>query len=127
MTNNFLYKDLTNLILKAAFNVHTYLGPGLLESTYEACLFYELRALDLNVESQTALPVIYKNVKLDCGYRLDLVVEDKVIIELKAVESLSDIHTAQLLTYLKLSGKRIGYLMNFNVVSLKTGIRRYAL
>ena len=115
---------LTSKILKCAYTVHTALGPGLLESAYEECLFYELQQAGLKVEKQKALPLVYKEVKLDAGYRLDLLVENKVVIELKSVEALNDVHTAQVLTYLKLSKCRIGLLMNFNVKSLKLGIKR---
>mgnify|MGYP000232234045 CR=1 FL=1 len=105
--------ELTGLILKKAYEVHTVLGPGLLESAYEECLCYELIQCGLNVEKQKALPVVYKNIKVDAGYRLDIVVNNAVIIEIKAV------------TYLKLSGIKYGLLINFNVRSLKEGIRRY--
>jgi len=107
--------------------VHRELGPGLLESAYEACLAYELAELGLTVERQKALPVEYRGVKVDCGYRIDLLVERKVIIELKAVERLEPIHRAQLLSYLKLSGCKVGLLINFNVKVLKNGIRRLVL
>lgn len=114
-------------VLDCAFRVHTELGPGLLESTYEACLCYELEQEGLKVERQKALPITYKEVKLDVGYRIDLLVEDCVIVELKAVEFLSDTHLAQLLTYLKLSRCRLGLLANFNAKSLKYGIKRVVL
>jgi GxxExxY protein len=116
--------ELTFQILSCAYRVHSELGPGLLESTYEFAFFDELTAKGFNVEKQKALPVIYRGNKLDAGYRIDLLVEDKVIIEIKAVEGITDVHFAQLLTYLKLSKKRIGLLINFNVKSLKQGIRR---
>ena len=116
--------QLTSKILQCAYTVHTALGPGLLESSYEACLFYELQQAGLKVEKQKSLPLVYKEVKLDAGYRIDLMVENRVIIELKSVEALNDVHTAQVLTYLKLSGCKIGLLMNFNVKSLKQGIKR---
>ena len=119
--------DLTGLILNKAYEVHSALGPGLLESTYEECLCFELASCGLKVERQKALPVIYKSIRMDAGYRLDILVNDTVIIELKAVEALAPIHTAQLLTYMKLSHKRYGLLINFNVKSLKEGIRRYIL
>lgn len=117
--------ELTGLILKKAYEVHTALGPGLLESAYEECLCYELIQCGLNVEKQKPLPILYKEIKVDAGYRLDIVVNHSVIIELKAVEELHSIHTAQLITYLKLSGIRHGLLINFNVKSLKDGIKRY--
>jgi len=114
----------TEKIIKAAIAVHRELGPGLLESAYEACLVYELIQLGLKAERQKPLPVHYRGVQLDCGYRIDLVVEEKVIIELKAIEKLEAIHEAQLLSYLKLSKCPIGLLINFNVKILKDGIRR---
>ncbi len=113
-----------DIIVKSALEVHRNLGPGLLESTYESCLMYELINEGLKVENQKALPVIYKEVKLDCGYRIDLLVENKVVIEIKSVEALNDVHMAQILTYLKLSGCKLGYLINFNVKLVKNGIRR---
>ena len=112
------------IIVDCAYKVHTQLGPGLLESTYEECLKYELYQADLNVEQQKVLPVIYKGVKLDCGYRIDLHVENTVIVEIKSVKALDDVHLAQIITYLKLSGNRLGYLMNFNVKLIKHGIKR---
>nr|QNO43548.1 hypothetical protein HMEJMANM_00017 [Methanosarcinales archaeon ANME-2c ERB4]QNO43627.1 hypothetical protein LAPIAFBC_00034 [Methanosarcinales archaeon ANME-2c ERB4]QNO44679.1 hypothetical protein FAIAHACK_00016 [Methanosarcinales archaeon ANME-2c ERB4] len=111
-------------IIGAAMQVHTVLGPGLLESAYEACLKYELEKNDLKVSSQVGLPVIYDGVQIDLGYRLDLLVEDTVIVELKAVKELTPLHEAQLLSYLKLSGFQLGLLINFNVVRLKHGIKR---
>ena len=112
------------IIIECAINVHKALGPGLLESSYQACLVYELMEQGLSVEVQKALPVVYKEVKLDAGYRIDLLVENKVIVELKSVEALNDVHLAQILTYLKLSDKKLGYLINFNVKLLKQGIKR---
>jgi len=114
------------MILKCAFKVHSELGPGLLESAYEECLFYELKQSGMSVEKQKTLPLVYHEVKLDAGYRIDLLVENKVVVEIKAVEALNDVHTAQLLTYLKLSRCKIGLLLNFNVASLKNGIKRLA-
>jgi len=111
-------------IIKAALKVHSALGPGLLESAYEACLRHELHEARLHVQSQVALPLIYDTVKLDLGYRLDLVVENLVIVEIKAVEAITPVHQAQLLSYLKLSGKSLGLLINFNVAHLKEGIKR---
>lgn len=119
--------ELTGLILKKAYEVHSVLGPGLLESAYEECLCFELTECGLKVERQKALPVVYETIRMDAGYRLDILVNDTVIIELKAVEALSPIHTAQILTYMKLSHKRYGLLINFNVKSLKEGIKRYIL
>lgn len=115
---------LTHSIIGAAIEVHKGLGPGLLESAYEACLSYELRLRGVNVRSQYPLPVFYKDVMLDCGYRLDLVVEDQVIVEIKSVKELASIHEAQLLSYLKLSAFHRGLLINFNVKILKNGIKR---
>ncbi|MCM4161471.1 GxxExxY protein [Antarcticibacterium flavum] len=117
---------LSEKILKCAFKVHSELGPGLLESSYEECLYYELQQMGLEVEKQKALPLIYYEVKLDAGYRVDILVENKIVVEVKAVEALNDVHTAQVLTYLKLSGCKVGLLMNFNVTSLKNGIKRLA-
>lgn len=104
--------------------MHKALGPGLLESSYEACLFYELKQKGLHVTHQQALPLVYKDVKLDAGYRIDLLVENKVIVEVKSVDALADIHMAQVLTYLKLKEIKLGLLINFNTVLLKSGIRR---
>lgn len=115
---------LTRQIIGLAIDVHKALGPGLLESTYEECLCFELKQSGILFERQKALPVIYKSVVLDCGYRLDVVVAQTVVLEIKAVESLLPIHRAQLLTYLKLSGIGAGLLMNFNSVVLKDGLRR---
>ena len=115
---------ITESIISAAIEVHRALGPGLLESAYEACLIFELAQRGLKVEQQKPLPVVYREVKLDCGYRLDLLVEEAVIVEVKAVERLMPIHQAQLLSYLKLSGCKVGLLINFNIKVLKDGIRR---
>jgi GxxExxY protein len=116
--------DLGTLVLDAAFEVHKSLGPGLLESAYEHCLAFELIQKELNIKAQYPLPLVYKDVRLDCGYRLDIIVEDKIVVEVKSVEALNDIHMAQMLTYLKLTGCKLGYLLNFNVVLFKTGIKR---
>src|SRR6266700_1903377 len=115
---------LSGSILDAAFRVHSALGPGLLESAYEACLAYELRTDGFRILTQVPLPLVYREVKLDVGYRLDLLVEELVIVEIKSVDALAPIHHAQLLSYLKLSRKRLGLLINFNVVRLKDGIKR---
>lgn len=120
MTEN----QIGRIIVDCAFKIHKQLGPGLLESTYEECLKYELLTAGLMVEQQKALPVIYKGVKLDCGYRIDLHVENTVIVEIKSVKGLDDVHLAQIITYLKLSGNRLGYLINFNVKLIKHGIKR---
>ena len=119
-----LHDGLTREILGCALEVHTALGPGLLESAYEACLCFELQKCGLKIERQKSLPIFYKSIQIDCGYRLDLVVEDSVIIEVKAVDCLAPIHEAQLLTYLKLMNCRIGLLINFNEIVLKNGMRR---
>ena len=115
---------LTGNIIGAAIEVHRYLGPGLLESAYQTCLLYELRLRQLRVECQKPLPVFYKDVMLDCGYRLDLVVENQVVVEIKSVNIVVGVHEAQLLSYLKLGEYRVGLLINFNVKTLKDGIRR---
>lgn len=119
--------EIGTVILDAAFAVHKELGPGLLESTYETCLSYESVQRGLMIETQIALPVVYKVVKLDCGYRIDVRANKMVIVEVKSVEALNDIHLAQILTYLKLSNCKLGYLINFNVVKLKDGIKRVVL
>jgi len=120
MTEN----EISKKIIGAAIEVHKQLGPGLLESSYEICLAYELKQLGLNTQTQVALPVVYKEVKLEAGYRIDILVEKKVIIEIKAVDSLADIHTAQLLTYLKLKDLKLGMLINFNSVRVIDGVKR---
>lgn len=114
-------------ILDCAFLVHTELGPGLLESTYEECLYYELQQIGLKVEKQKALPIVYKEVRLDVGYRIDLLVENSIIVELKTVECFTDVHFAQILTYMKFSKCKLGLLVNFNVKHLKDGIKRMIL
>ena len=116
--------DISYAIRGAAFKVHTELGPGLLESVYETALAYELRKEGLGVITQLGVPVIYDEIKMEQGFRMDLLVEDKVIVEIKSVEILSDVHHKQLLTYLKLSEKKLGLLINFNVTSLKNSITR---
>ena len=120
MTEN----EISEIIIGCAIEVHKSLGPGLLESAYLECMFYELQKAYLKVEKQKPLPLIYKEVKLDAGYRLDLIVENKVIIEVKSIDTLNDIHIAQVLTYLKLSGCKLGLLMNFNVLRLIDGLKR---
>ena len=116
--------EISGSVIDSAMKVHTALGAGMLESTYEICLIYELRKRKFNVQSQLALPVIYDDIKLDAGYRIDLLVENAVIVELKAVERVLPVHEAQLLSYLKLSRKKLGLLLNFNVVHFKNGIKR---
>ena len=114
-------------IIGCSYKVHSALGPGLLESTYEACLAYELNQSGYKVETQKPLPVIYKEVKLEIGYRIDLLVNNAVVVELKSVEAINDIHIAQILTYMKLADKKLGLLINFNVKDLKKGIKRFVL
>ena len=120
MTEN----ELSKIVFDCALKVHQVLGPGLLESAYEECLFYELKKTGLNVQKQKALPLTYEEVKLDIGYRIDIIIENKLILEIKSVEALNDIHFAQLLTYLKLTDCKLGMLINFNVTLIKNGIRR---
>lgn len=120
MTEN----QLSEIIIGKAIEVHKALGPGLLESVYQECLYYELVNCGLRVEKEKPLPVIYKEVKMDIGYRIDLLIEKKVIVELKSVEALNDVHVAQVLTYLKIAGCKLGLLLNFNVTRLTVGIRR---
>jgi len=120
MTEN----EISKIVFDCSLKVHRALGPGLLESAYEACLFYELKKTGLKIEKQKALPLIYEDVKLDAGYRVDIIIENKFIIEIKAVEALNDVHLAQLLTYLKLADCKLGMLINFNVTLIKNGIKR---
>ncbi len=116
--------DLSNIILGCAIEVHKQLGPGLLESAYQECLFYELNNAGLEVIKEKPMPIVYKDVKLDHGYRIDLLVNNKVVIEIKTVEQFTDVHTAQVLTYLKLGNYKLGLLLNFHVTTLKNGIKR---
>lgn len=116
--------ELSNIVIGCAIEVHKLLGPGLLESTYRECLLYELNNSGLYVEKEKACPVIYKEIKLNQGYRMDLLVENKLVIEIKTVEAFNDVHTAQLLTYLKLGNYKLGLLLNFYVNSLKSDIKR---
>jgi GxxExxY protein len=122
-----MFDELSNRVIGYAIEVHRELGPGLLESTYEQCLAHELKIHGIAFRLQHPQPVEYKGLQLDCGYRLDLLVEDKLIIELKSVEEIKGIHKAQLLTYMKLAGVKLGLLINFNVSKLKDGIKRYVL
>ena len=115
---------LASFVFEAGLKIHRALGPGLLESAYEECLFYELSEMGIKVEKQKILPIVYEGVILDAGYRVDLLVGDKLIVELKAVQELSDLHMAQVITYLKLSNCRLGLLINFNTVLFKNGIKR---
>ena len=119
--------ELTERVIGLAIEVHRHLGPGLLESAYEECLASELRDAGITFRRQVALPIVYKDLRLDCGYRMDLVVEQALIVEIKAVEKVVPIHEAQMLTYLRLSGLQVGLLMNFNVVTLKQGLRRFVM
>ncbi|HZB15371.1 MAG TPA: GxxExxY protein [Chryseolinea sp.] len=116
--------QITELIIGYAIKVHKALGPGLLESAYESCLHYEVSQKGLFVERQKPIPLIYKDVKMDCGYRADLVVENKVIVEIKSVDALNEIHLMQIITHLKLTNYKVGLLINFNVLRLKDGIKR---
>jgi GxxExxY protein len=120
MTEN----ELSKVIFETGMKIHKALGPGLLESVYEECLYYELKKQNFIVEKQKALPLIYEDVKLDVGYRIDLLVEKKLIVEIKSVEELNNIHFAQLLTYLRLSGCKLGLLTNFNTILYKDGVKR---
>jgi len=119
--------QITHEVIDSAYKVHTKLGPGLLESAYRTCLAYELRKKGLKVEAEKPLPIIYEDIKLECGYRLDMLVENEVIVELKTVNAFNDVHLAQLLTYLRFSQKHTGLLLNFYVKSLKDGIKRVSL
>ncbi len=120
MTDN----EIANKVIGIAIEVHKALGPGLLESAYKECLFYKIKESGLWVEKEKPMPLIFEEVKLDCGYRIDLLVENKVVIELKSVDALNDVHLAQTLTYLKIGNYKLGLLINFNVVLLKDGIKR---
>lgn len=119
--------QITEKIIGCAIEVHKNLGPGLLESAYEECLCFELQNAGLSFERQKPVPVIYKEIKLDCGYRIDILVENTVVIELKTVDLFNPVHEAQVLTYMKFAEKRIGLLINFNVTLLKNGLKRYIL
>lgn len=119
--------QITHEIIDSAYKVHSTLGPGLLESAYQACLAYELQKKGFQVEIEKPVPLIYEEIKLECGYRLDLLVENQVVLELKSVDAFTDVHIAQILTYLKLANKHIGLLINFNTKSLKDGIKRLVL
>ena len=123
--HRFTTQELSHAIITAAMQVHSELGPGLLESTYQACLQHELLRSGFRSATQVGLPVVYRGVKLELGYRIDLLVEHRVIVEIKSVEAISPVHQAQVISYLKLSGKSVGLLINFNVAHLKDGIRRF--
>ena len=120
------YEELSEKIIKYAMDVHTALGPGLLENAYLECLFYKLHKAGIYVEKEKSLPLVFEGVQLDCGYRLDLLVENCIVVELKSVKKIEDIHLAQMLTYLKLGKFKVGLLINFNVTSLRDGIKRVA-
>ena len=122
MTEN----ELSNKIIGLSIEVHTVLGPGLLESAYKECLYYEISKSGLYVEKEKSMPLIFKEVKLECGYRIDLLVESKLVLEIKSVEALNDVHFAQTLTYMKLGNYKLGLLLNFNVAKLKDGVKRVA-
>ena len=121
------FDELSNKVIGCAIEVHRELGPGLLESAYEQCLAYELNRAEVPFKLQVAIPVEYKQIKLDCGYRIDLLADDQLIVELKSVDQMLKIHEAQLLTYMKLAGVRVGLLINFNVDVLRKGVRRFVL
>ncbi len=121
------FDELSNTVLGCAIEVHRELGPGLLESTYEQCLAYELSRAKIPFKVQVELPVEYKEIRLDCGYRIDLLANDRLIVELKSVDQLMPIHEAQILTYMKLAGVKVGLLINFNVTMLTKGVRRFVL
>ena len=121
------FESLSKDVLGAAIEVHKILGPGLLESVYEECLSYELTQRGYKIERQKPIPVVYKEIKLECGYRIDILVEDKIVLELKSVDCFNPVHEAQILTYMKFAQKKIGLLINFNVTLLKNGIKRYVL
>jgi len=123
---NMTENELSNKIIGLAIEVHSALGPGLLESAYKACLYYKIGKSGLYVEKEKSMPLVFEEIKLDCGYRIDLLVENKVVIETKSIEALNDVHLAQILTYLKLGNFKLGLLMNFNVAKLKDGIKRVA-
>ena len=122
--NPLIESELTSKVIKSAIQVHQALGPGLLESAYRECLFFELNSIHLNVEKEKPMPIIYKDVKLDHGYRMDLLVENKLVVEIKTVENFTDVHFAQVLTYLRLGNYRLGLLINFQVTMLKNGLKR---
>ncbi len=124
---NYLHEDLTKKIIGCAIEVHKELGPGLFESAYETCLYYELTNAGLEVKRQQTIPLEYKEMKMDCGFVADLIVNDKVILELKAVKKLEDIHMAQIMTYMRITENKVGLLMNFNVKYMRDGVKRVIL
>ena len=121
------YNEVTSKIIGCAIEVHRRLGPGLLESTYQTCLLHELKANSLNVQSQLRLPIVYKDIELDHGYKIDILVENSIVLELKTVDAFNQVHYAQVLTYMKLGNHPIGYLLNFDVKLMKEGIKRFVL
>jgi GxxExxY protein len=122
--NDFDFNELSNKIIGYAMEVHTALGPGLLESAYKECLYYKIGKAGLLVQKEKPMPLVYEEIQLECGYRIDLLVENRIVLEIKSLDALNDIHLAQTLTYLKLGNYRLGLLINFNVVKLKDGIKR---
>jgi GxxExxY protein len=122
-----LYEELTSEIIGAAIEVHKILGPGMLESAYEECLCYELKQRNFSFKRQQPIPIVYKEIKLECGYRADIIVEDKIILELKSSEGITPVYEAQILTYMRFAQKRLGLLINFNVTKLTNGLKRYIL
>lgn len=122
-----LINEITKEIIGSAIEVHKYLGPGLLESAYENCLSYELEKKNFKIEKQKPIPIVYKDIKLDCGYRLDLVVNNLVIVEIKSIDVVAPVHEAQILTYMKFAKIKVGLLINFNVTILKNGLKRFIL
>lgn len=120
-------KPITDLALKQAYIVHTALGPGLLESAYRECLYYKLVQVGLLVEKEKPMPLMFEGVRMECGYRIDLLIEGKIVLELKSVETIMDVHKAQLLTYMRLGNFTLGYIINFNVASLRDGVKRLVL
>jgi len=118
------FEDITEKIIKCAMEVHTSLGPGLLENTYKECLYHKLKTAGFHIEKEKPLPLIFEGIKLECGYRIDLLVNNKIVIEIKSIKKLQDIHMAQMLTYMKLGNFKVGLLLNYNVLSLKDGIKR---
>ena len=121
------YTELSGRVLIASYEVHSALGPGLLESAYKECLFYKLFQANIFAEKEKPMPLVFEEVKLECGYRIDILVENKIVLEIKSVEAINDVHRAQVLTYMRLGKYKLGYLMNFNVTSLKEGIKRFVI
>lgn len=124
MNTNFSENEISRIVYESGYLIHKSLGPGLLESAYEECMFYELKKEGLFVEKQKPMPLIYDGIKMDVGYRLDLLIESKFVLEIKSIEGLNDIHLAQILTYLRLSNCKLGMLINFNTLHFKNGVKR---